>query len=336
MIKSAIEKVINFQDLSEIEMAGVMEEIMDGKATPAQIAALLTGLRMKGETIAELTGAARVMRKHAIFIDAAANQILDTCGTGGDKTNTFNISTTVAIVAAGGGLTVAKHGNRSVSSRCGSADVLEELGVNIQAEPEVVEECIREIGIGFLFAPRLHGAMKYTAEVRRDIGIRTFLNMLGPLTNPAGATCHLLGVYAAELTEVFANVLKNLGTKKALVVHGSDGMDEITLCGETRVTELSDGQIKTYNLNTRSFFKRTYNQEEFRGGDPKINAQIIRDILAGKPGAPRDIVLINSAAALLVGGKVNNLAEGIKQAEEIIDSGKAERKLNQLIEISNS
>jgi anthranilate phosphoribosyltransferase len=178
--------------------------------------------------------------------------------------------------------------------------------------------------------------MKYTAEVRRDIGIRTFLNMIGPLTNPAGATCHLLGVYAAELTEIFANVLKNLGTKKALVVHGSDGMDEITLCGETRVTELSDGQIKTYNLNPRSFFKRTYNQEEFRGGDPKINAQIIRDILAGKPGAPRDIVLINSAAALLVGGKVNNLAEGIKQAEEIIDSGKAERKLNQLIEISNS
>ena len=243
-----------------------MEEIMEGRASSVQIGSLLTSLRMKGETIAELTGAARMMRKHAVFIDAASNNILDTCGTGGDQSNTFNISTTVAFVAAGGGLTVAKHGNRSVSSKCGSADLLEELGVNIQADPEVVEQCVREIGIGFLFAPRLHGAMKYTADVRREIGTRTILNLLGPLTNPAGATCQVLGVYASELTEMFAGVLKNLGTKKAFVVHGTDGLDEITLCGETRITELSDRQIKTYNLNPYDFFEKTYSPEDFRGG----------------------------------------------------------------------
>ena len=336
MIKEAIEKVIHLQNLSESEMAEVMEEIMEGRASSAQIGSLLTGLRMKGENIAELTGAARVMRKHAVFIDAASNNILDTCGTGGEQSNTFNISTTVAFVAAGGGLIVAKHGNRSVSSTCGSADLLEELGVNIQADPEIVEQCIREIGIGFLFAPRLHGAMKYTTDLRREIGIRTIFNMLGPLTNPAGATCQLLGVYASELTEMFANVLKNLETKKALVVHGADGLDEITLCGETRITELSDGQIKTYNLNPRSFFEKTYAPEDFLGGTPPANARITRAILSGEKGAPRDIVLINAAAALLVGGAVSNLKEGIKQAEEIIDSGQAEKKLRELIELSNS
>ncbi|HJX31803.1 MAG TPA: anthranilate phosphoribosyltransferase [Thermodesulfobacteriota bacterium] len=336
MIKEIIEKAIKLQNLSESEMAEVMEEIMEGKATPAQIGSLLTSLRMKGETIAELTGAARVMRKHAVFIDPASNNVLDTCGTGGDQSNTFNISTTVAFVAAGGGLTVAKHGNRSVSSKCGSADLLEELRVNIQADPEIVEQCIREIGIGFLFAPRLHGAMKHAGEVRREIGIRTIFNMLGPLTNPAGATCQVLGVYASELTEVFANVLKNLGTKKALVVHGTDGLDEITLCGETRVTELSDGQIKTYNLTPRNFFEKTYTPEDFRGGTPKVNAQITQAILAGKKGAPRDIVVSNAAAALLVGGMASNLTEGIKLAEEIIDSGQAENKLRQLVELSNS
>lgn len=336
MIKEAIEKAITLQNFSESEMAEVMEEIMEGKATPAQISALLTGLRIKGEIIAELTGAARVMRKHAVFIDAASNNILDTCGTGGDKSNTFNISTTVAFVAAGGGLTVAKHGNRSVSSACGSADLLEELGVNIQADPEIVEQCIQEIGIGFLFAPRLHGAMKHASDVRREIGIRTIFNMLGPLTNPAGATCQLLGVYGSGLTEVFANVLKNLGTKKALVVHGADGLDEITLCGETRVTELSDGQIKTYNLNPRTFFEKTYTPEDFRGGDKKVNTRITRAIFAGAKGAPRDIVLINAAAALLAGGTVLNFKEGIKRAEEIIDTGQAEKKLKELIELSNS
>jgi len=336
MIKKAIEKIMRFQNFSEQDMAEVMEKIMEGRASPAQIGSLLTSLRMKGETIAELTGAARVMRKHAVFIDAASNNILDTCGTGGDQSDTFNISTTVAFVAAGGGLTVAKHGNRSVSSKCGSADLLEELGVNIQADPEIVEQCIREIGIGFLFAPRLHGAMKHTIDVRREIGIRTIFNLLGPLTNPAGATSQLLGVYASELTEVFANVLKNLGTKKALVVHGADGLDEITLYGETRATELSDGQIKTYNLNPRTFFEKTYLPEDVRGGNPKVNARITQAILAGKKGAPRDIVLINAAAALAVGGAVPNVKEGITLAEEIIDSGQAAKKLKQLIELTNS
>ncbi|WAC06442.1 MAG: anthranilate phosphoribosyltransferase [Thermodesulfobacteriota bacterium] len=335
MIKEAIEKAIILQNFSEQEMSEIMEEIMEGKATPAQIGALLTALRIKGEAIAELTGAARAMRRHAIFIDAASNNILDTCGTGGDKSNTFNISTTVAFVAAGGGLTVAKHGNRSVSSKCGSADLLEELGVNIQADPEILEQCIREIGIGFLFAPKLHGAMKYAGQVRREIGIRTIFNMLGPLTNPAGATCQVLGVYAAGLTEMFASVLKNLGTKKALVVHGADGLDEITLRGETRVTELSAGQIKTYNLNPRTFFDKTYSPDDFRGGDPKENARITKAILAGEKGAPRDIVLINAAAALLAGETVSNLTQGIKRAEEIIDSGEAAKKLKQLIELSN-
>ncbi|MFH0812187.1 MAG: anthranilate phosphoribosyltransferase [Pseudomonadota bacterium] len=335
MIKEAIEEVISYRDLSEQEMTEVMEEIMEGRASSAQIGSFITGLRMKGETIAEVTGAARVMRKHAIFIDASSNNILDTCGTGGDRSNTFNISTTTALVAAGGGLTVAKHGNRSVSSKCGSADLLEELGVNIHAEPEVVEQCVQEIGIGFLFAPIFHGAMKYTADARREIGVRTIFHMLGPLTNPAGATCQLLGVYASELTEMFTGVLKNLGTKRAFVVNGSDGLDEITLCGETRVTELSDGQIKTYNLNAHDFFEKTYSPENFRGGDPKVNARITRGILAGKEGAHRDIVLINASAALVVGGAAKDLKAGIKLAEEIIDSGQAEKKLEQLIELSN-
>jgi anthranilate phosphoribosyltransferase len=336
MIRKAIEKVVNYQNLTEYEMAEVMKEIMEGRASSAQIGSFLTGLRMKGETITELTGAARLMRQKATFIDASSNKILDTCGTGGDGANTFNISTITAFVAAGAGLTVAKHGNRSVSSQCGSADLLEELGINIQAEPEVVEQCVQEIGIGFLFAPVLNEAMKYTAGIRREIGVRTIFNMLGPLTNPAGATRQLLGVYDAKLTEMFAGVLKNLGTKRAFVVHGSDGLDEITLSGETRVTELSEGEIKTYNINPYDFFEKTYSREDFRGGDPKINAEITRNVLSGKKGAHRDIILINAAAALVVGDAAKNLKEGIKLAEEIIDSGLAAKKLKQLIELSNS
>jgi len=336
MIREAMEKIINYQDLSEHEIAEVMEKIMEGKATHAQIGSFITALRMKGETIAEVTGAARVIRQKATFIDASSNAILDTCGTGGDGSNTFNISTTTALVASGAGLTVAKHSNRSITSQCGSADLLEELGVNINAEPEVVEQCVQEIGIGFLFAPRLHGAMKHAANARKEIGFRTIFNMLGPLTNPAGATCQLLGVYDSELTETFAAVLRNLGTKRAFVVHGSDGLDEITLCGETRVTELSDGHLKTYNINPLDFFEKTYSPNDFRGGDPKINARITKDILTGNKGPYRDIVLINASAALVVGGAAENLKEGITQAEEIIDSGLAEKKLEQLIELSNS
>lgn len=336
MIKDAIKKTIAFQDLSEREMAEVMEEIMEGEATPAQIGSFITGLRMKGETVSELTGAAQVMRQRAVVIDAASPRILDTCGTGGDGSNTFNISTTVALVAAGSGVTVAKHGNRSVSSQCGSADVLEELGVNINTDPELAEQCIRELGIGFLFAPSFHRAMKHVAGARREIEVRTIFNMLGPLTNPAGATCQLLGVYDAKLTELFAAVLRNLGTKKALVVHGSDGLDEITLTRETRVTELSQGLMKTYNLNAGGFFDKTYSTEDFRGGDARTNARITQEILAGERGPHRDIVVMNASAALVVSGAAKNLAEGIDLASEVIDQGLAARKLEQLIALTNS
>src|SRR5512137_2423922 len=249
MIREALAKVVQGIDLQETEMTETMTEIMEGKATPAQIGAFITALRMKGETIVEVTGAARVMRLKATRIDARSPIIVDTCGTGGDGRNTFNISTTAAFVVAAAGLTVAKHGNRAVSSSCGSADVLEALGVNIDAPPEVVEECVQQVGIGFLFAQKLHGAMKHAAGPRREVGIRTIFNMLGPLTNPAGATAQLIGVYDPRLTEMFAGVLKNLGTKRAFVVHGADGLDEATVTGPTRIAELKEGLVTTYDID---------------------------------------------------------------------------------------
>jgi anthranilate phosphoribosyltransferase len=317
-------------------MMAAMEEIMEGSATPAQIAALITALRMKGETVEEVTGAARIMRQKATRVNACATTIVDTCGTGGDSLNTFNISTTTAFVVAAAGIVVAKHGNRAVSSGCGSADVLEALGVNISVGQEIVEECIRQIGIGFLFAPKLHGAMKYAIGPRREIGIRTIFNMLGPLTNPAGATAQLLGVYDPKLTEMFADVLKNMGTKRAFVVHGLDGLDEVTLSRETRVAELKDGIIKAYNINPVDYFGQTYPLEVVRGGDPAVNAQITRDVLSGKNGARRNIVLINAALAIIAGEKAGDIKEGIKIASDCIDSGAAVKKLQALIEMSNS
>ncbi|MCX5853957.1 MAG: anthranilate phosphoribosyltransferase, partial [Deltaproteobacteria bacterium] len=254
MIKEAINKIVDLHNLQESEMMNVMDEVMEGRATPTQIASFITALRMKGETVDEVTGAARIMRKKATRIDARSSIIVDTCGTGGDRKNTFNISTTSAFVVAAAGITVAKHGNRAVSSGCGSADVLEALGVNISASPDIVEECVQQIGIGFLFAPKLHGAMKYAIGPRREIGIRTIFNILGPLTNPAGATSQLIGVYDPKLTEMFAYVLKNLGTRRAFVVHGSDGLDEATVTGETRVSELKDGLVTTYNINPMDYF----------------------------------------------------------------------------------
>ncbi len=336
MIKEAIDKVVKKMDLSEAEMMAAMEEIMEGNATPAQIGSFITALRMKGETVEEVTGAARIMRQKATHVNACATTIVDTCGTGGDKLNTFNISTTAAFVVAAAGITVAKHGNRAVSSGCGSADVLEALGINISADQEIVEECIQQIGIGFLFAPKLHGAMKYAIGPRREIGIRTIFNMLGPLTNPAGATAQLLGVYDAQLTEMFAGVLKNMGTKRAFVVHGSDGLDEVTVSGDTRVAELHDGIIRTYNINPVDYFGRTYPLEDIRGGDPAVNAQITKDVLTGKAGACRDIVIINAALAIVAGEKAADIKEGIKIAADCIDSGAAVKKLQQLIEMSNS
>jgi len=261
---------------------------------------------------------------------------VDTCGTGGDGMNTFNISTTAAFVVAAAGITVAKHGNRAVSSACGSADVLEALGVNISAGVEIVEECVQQLGIGFLFAPKLHGAMKYAIGPRREIGIRTIFNMLGPLTNPAGANAQLIGVYDAKLTEMFAGVLKNLGARRAFVVHGSDGLDEATVTGPTRVSQLKDGLISTYNVDPMDFFGRTFSLEDIAGGDASANARITRDVLTGKEGACRSIVLLNAALAIMAGEKAGTIPEGLAVAADCIDSGKAAKKLQELIELSNS
>lgn len=335
MIKEAISRVVHSTDLTEAEMMGVMNEVMTGAATPAQIGSFITALRMKGETVSEITGAARVMREKASRIDAPAGNLVDTCGTGGDESMTFNISTAAAFVAAGAGVTVAKHGNRSVSSKCGSADVLKSLGVNIEAEVSRVEECLREAGIGFLFAPMLHGAMKYAAPVRRELGIRSIFNILGPLTNPAGAARQLLGVYDPALTDILAMVLNNLGSVHAFVVRGEDGLDEITLTGETRVTELKDGFIRTYHIKPEDFGFTRCSPEDLKGGDPVVNAGIILDVLKGKKGPARDIVLLNGGAAIVAGGKAERIEEGIALAHGSIDSGTALGKLEKLKGITN-
>jgi len=349
MIREAIEKAVKGIDLSEGEMRECFGEIMSGKATATQIGAFVTALRMKGETVAEITGAAKVMREKSIKIRASGRSvdidrddinideetILDTCGTGGSGTNTFNISTTVAFVVAGCGLKVAKHGNRSASSRCGSADVLEALGVKLDVGPDLVQRCILEIGIGFMYAPLFHGAMKYAVEPRREIGIRTIFNLLGPLANPAGATTQVLGVYDAKLTEPLARVLKNLGTKRALVVHGMDTLDEITITGKTRVTELKDGRVRSYYVTPEKFGLKRAPIDEIAGGDAGENARIVLSVLKGEKGPARDVVLMNASAALLCSGKAKNLKEGVKLAERSIDSGEALLKLEKLIELTN-
>ena len=333
-IKEAISRIVGGADLTEAETASVMGEIMTGGATGAQIAAFITALRIKGETVSEITGAARVMREKATRIKTPSGNVIDTCGTGGDSSMTFNISTASAFVAAGCGAIVAKHGNRSVSSRSGSADVLKALGVNIEANVKLVEECIAEAGIGFLFAPLLHGAMRYAAPVRRDIGIRTIFNILGPLTNPAGAKRQLLGVYDPALTDIMAKVLFNLGSEHAFVVRGEDGLDEITLTGETRVTELKDGVVRTYHIRPEEFGFERCAPEDLKGGDPETNAAIILDTLKGKKGPARDVVLLNSAAAVTAAGLSGSIAEGIALAHGSIDSGAALEKLEKLKRIS--
>lgn len=335
MIKEAIGRVVKGQDLTETEMTGVMNEVMTGGASPAQTAALLTALRMKGETVAEITGAARVMREKATRVSAFAENVVDTCGTGGDESMTFNISTASAFVASGAGLTVAKHGNRSISSRSGSADVLRALGVNIEAEVERVEECLKDAGIGFLFAPMLHGAMKHAAPVRREIGIRTIFNILGPLTNPAGAKRQLIGVYDPALTDIMAQVLANLGSTHAFVVRGEDGLDEITLTTETKVTELKDGLIRSYHIKPEDYGFTRCAPEALRGGDPDMNADIITDVLGGKKGPARDVVILNSAAAIVAGAAAGSIEEGIALAHGSIDSGAAASKLEKIKRITN-
>ena len=335
MIKEALSKVVKKEDITEAESVAVMEEIMTGAASAAQIAAFITALRMKGETAEEITGAARVMREKATTIDAGEGTVIDTCGTGGDDAGTFNISTATAFVVAACGQKVAKHGNRSVSSKSGSADVLRALGVNVEAEVERVEECLREASIGFLFAPMLHGAMKYAAPVRRDLGVRTIFNLLGPLTNPAGAHCQLLGVYDPILTDLLAKVLLNLGTAHAFVVCGEDGLDEITLTDETKVTELKDDAIKTYHIKPEDYGFERCAPGDLKGGDPEENAKIIMDIFKGEKGPKRDVVILNAAPALVMGKKARDFNDGVAIARGAIDSGEALKKLESLVEITN-
>jgi len=335
-IREAIEKLVNRVDLSEAETIDVMNQIMTGEATPLQVASFLTALRMKGETIEEITGAARVMREKAHRVRVGSKTVLDTCGTGGDQKGTFNISTTSAFVVAGAGVNVAKHGNRSVSSQSGSADVLGALGVKVDAPKERVEACIEKIGIGFLFAPLLHEAMKYAVQPRRDIGIRTVFNLLGPLTNPAMASYQLIGLYSGELVAMIAYVLKNLGSARAMVVHGIEGLDEISLCGPTKVAELRDGQVKEYVLEPRQFGLAKCRLEDLHGGSAEESAAIVRGVLQGNKGPARDVVLLNSGSALYVGGAASSIQEGMRVAAESIDSGKARQKLEQLAQMTNA
>ena len=348
MIKDAIAKVVGGEDLTQAEMEEAMDEIMSGKATPAQIGSFITALRMKGETVDEIVGAARIMRNKSLKVNLDNHQvnidrdeinieeetILDTCGTGGDGTNTFNVSTATAFVAAGAGVKVAKHGNRAVSSRCGSADVLESLGVNLDIDHADVERCIREIGIGFLYAPLFHGAMKYAAAPRREIGLRTIFNLLGPLTNPAGATVQILGVYDPSLTEKMAQVLGRLGTKEAFVVCGEGTFDEISICGPTRISHLKEKAVNTYDIRPEDYGFKKVDPGEIRGGNAEENAQIIRDILDGEKGPKRDMILLNAASAFVATGLDSDFKEGIQRAGDSIDSGHAKEKLNRLVEFT--
>lgn len=345
MIRECIAKAVEKQDLTPEEARAAWEEITGGEATPSQIASLITALRMKGETVEEITAAARVMRERATRIpvddprsDPAPGAggppppLLDTCGTGGDQTHTFNVSTCTAFVVAGAGVRVAKHGNRSVSSSCGSADVCEALGIDLALPPLRVAACIRTHGIGFLFAPALHPTMKHAVLPRREIGIRTIFNLLGPTANPADAQIQVLGVYRRDLTERLAAVLANLGCRRALVVHGEDGMDEITTTGKTYVCELSGGRLRSYEIYPEEFGLPRASLEALRGGGARENAQILQELLAGGPGPRRDMVLLNAGAALYAAGTAADIREGIRLAEASIDGGRAAEALRGLID----
>jgi anthranilate phosphoribosyltransferase len=350
MLKDAIFKVVTRQDLTEEEMTRAMDIIMTGEATEAQIGAFITALRMKGETVTEISAAAKVMRAKATRIPVGDNlvdldrdeinvdqeTVVDTCGTGGDATHTFNVSTVTAFVVAGGGLKVAKHGNRAVSSRCGSADVIEALGINLALSPEQVAQCVSEVGIGFLFAPQLHGAMRYAIGPRREIGIRTIFNILGPLTNPAGANVQVLGVYDADLTEPLAKVLGRLGSRSAFVVFGEGSFDEISIVGPTRVSQLKDGRVRTYTITPEEFGLKRGTLEDIKGGDVFENARIVRQVLSGGGGPKEDMVALNGAAVFIAAGLSPDFPAGIALAREVINSGRALGKLEALIEKSKS
>ncbi|KJS19300.1 MAG: anthranilate phosphoribosyltransferase [Clostridiaceae bacterium BRH_c20a] len=335
MIREAISKVTKGENLTQEEANGVMNEIMGGNATDAQIGSFLTALKMKGETSEEITGCAQVMREKALPLKSRHSVLVDTCGTGGDGTGTFNISTTSAFVAAGAGLAVAKHGNRSVSSQSGSADVLEALGVKIDLAPNEVEQVLNQIGIGFLYAPNFHKAMKYAIGPRKEIGIRSIFNILGPLTNPARAQYQVVGVYAAKLTEVVAQGLERLGVKAAYVVYGAGGLDELSTLGPSKITQLNNGSIKTFEISPEDFGLSRSQLNCLKGGNAQHNAEITRRVLLGEKGPHRDIVVLNAAAVFSATGLTGRLEEGVKLAQDIIDTGQALEKLEELKEVSN-
>ena len=334
--QKSLQSIVLGNDLSEQEMVDAMTEVMDGQVGDTQLAAFLTALQVKKEKVPEIVGAAKVMREKAEKVKVKASHIVDTCGTGGDGADTFNISTAVAFVVAGASVTVAKHGNRAVSSKSGSADVLKCMGVNIEASLSTVERCIEETGIGFLFAPLMHKAMKHAATVRKELGFRTLFNLLGPLTNPANAHAQVLGVYDSRWVNPLAEVLRDLGSRRALVVHGFDGLDEITLTSETQVSELKNDNVTSFTIDPKEYGYSLCSANDLKGGSPKENAGIIRDILNGTKGPKTDIVILNAAAAIYVGGKADSIEKGILVAANSIDSGAANKKFEQLCQMSNS
>jgi len=343
MILDALHRIATHgQSLSRQDARAVMAEVLSGKCTDSQIAGLLVGLRMKGETVEEIVGFAEAIRAAAIPLnlkndsaldvsDTERDALVDTCGTGGDTSGTFNISTATAFVVAGAGVRVAKHGNRSISSKCGSADVMEALGVNINLPPERLVECLKQVGIAFLFAPLMHSAMKHVQTARRELKLRTVFNLLGPLTNPARASAQVVGVYSAELVDKLAEALSMLGVRRALVVHGMDGLDEITITGPTRIAEVRDSEVHTYEVTPEEFGMPRARLEDISGGDAAANAAIIRAVLDGTQSARRDVVLLNAAAALVAAGKANHLSDAVPLAVESIDSNAAKKKLNDMV-----
>jgi anthranilate phosphoribosyltransferase len=331
-----VEKVVRHEDLTEAEASAAMHEVMEGRAAPAALAGLLTALAMKGERPHEIVGFARTMREHAVKLSAPAGEVFDTCGTGGDRAGTFNVSSTAAVVIAAAGLTVAKHGNRSVSSQCGSADVFEALGVNVGAPPAVVERCLRAARIAFFFAPTFHPSMRHAGPTRRELGLRTAFNLLGPLTNPARAARQIVGVPRPELTELLARALMMLGSARAWVVHGADGLDEISTTGYTKVSECRDGAVHTFYVHPADFGLTKAAPAALKGGNAATNAAIIRSVLAGSAGPARDVVLLNAGAALFVAGRAESVRDGIRQAATAIDAGAASATLAQMAQMSHA
>jgi anthranilate phosphoribosyltransferase len=336
MFRPLLEKLARREDLTEAESAAAMTEIMEGRATAAQIAGFLVGLATKGERPVEIVGLARTMRAHAVRFSKPYSNVFDTCGTGGDRTGTFNISSAAAVVVASCGVRVAKHGNRSVSSACGSADVFEALGVNTQAGVESVERSLDEAGIGFLFAPTFHPSMRHAAPARRELALRTAFNLLGPLTNPAGPSRQLVGVPGPELTELLARTLMLLGSERAWVVHGADGLDEISTTGHTKVSECHWGAVHTFYVHPADFGIAKARLDDLKGGDAATNAAIVRSVIGGEPGPHRDVVLLNAAAGLFVGGHVASIQEGLARSAAAIDSGAARRTLEEMVVASRA